>query len=237
MLLIKIEWELPLGHAQRCVLPPFWVLPLIGAIKLEFQWSPLSKASSILAILSSSPILIGPGEARSLILPQTWLPTSTTQRGRQDSADGSWEKVWVDAKKLGPSMFYDKDDDFPKSWWAQRHSPENLGVDSHFQVEEIDVLWPRFTSQPCTARGLGFSYPTCCPRTQHQASTIHLSTHNVPGPGCTSLNKANISCLHDPYRLAGEAGIFQVITNVRTVTKGKDAWGCKGPSSAGENTK
>ena len=48
---------------------------------------------------------------------------------------------------------------------------------------------------------------------------IHLSTRDVPGPGCTSLNKADTSCPHDACRLAEESGILQVqiLTNDTTV--------------------
>lgn len=51
---------------------------------------------------------------------------------------------------------------------------------------------------------------------------IHLSTHDAPGPGCTSLNKADTSCPHDACRLAEESGILQVqiLTNDTTVMEG-----------------
>lgn len=126
-------------------------------------------------------------------------------------------------------MFFNKSDNFPKSLWSWRHSPENLGFDNPFPVEEMGVLWPRAASQLWAARGLQCSYPTCCLGTWHRAS---MSIHNVPGPGYTSLNKADTSCLRDACRLVGESKILQVqiFTNDTTVMEhnvGDPCWlGC-----------
>lgn len=131
-----------------------------GAVELEFHWSPLSSLFHTCSSLQAQ--THKPRDSQIINLAIDVAPTlhnpavpPPREASRTSLMDHGKRPGWMQ-RSLAPPC-HDKCDDFPKSWWALRYSPENLGIDDPFPVEEMDVIWCRLTSQPCAAGGLGCS--------------------------------------------------------------------------------
>lgn len=213
-LLIKIEKRF-LRYAWKCVLSTFWFLSLSRGcwtwISLVSTQQNLFHTCSSLQAQTHKPrdsqiISFAIDEAPTLHNPAVPPPreasrTSLMVHGKRPG--------WMQRSVAPPC--HDKCDDFPKSWWAVSYSPEHLGIDDPFPVEEMDcALMQTHISTMCSWRP-GLFLPNLLP--QHLA---HGPSDTPEHPQCARpwVNKADTSCLHDAYRLAEESEILPVITNV-----------------------
>lgn len=119
LLVVDKDWVKTLspGCLKACASRILTLFPLARALELEFQWSPLSRASSILTILSKFRLTSSGKDHLPIDLPlilHNRAIISSIQREEQPLSDESQKEAQMDERMFGPSMSNDKGDGFPK---------------------------------------------------------------------------------------------------------------------------